>query len=287
MRKLSLFLTTFIAISSLSAQISDGSFEKWDTAFYCTTPAFSQYELVPQVWESNNAIHPDWHPFLVSTPASQSLESPFYDFSMQLESSATLGIDDGGPGILYQDISNESLTGISYWLKCDSLSGASGCIVEIFGIDQGLELLFQDSINEQQSTFQKYDVTASEFNAANYDSLRLQFRAVGYFGLTDNPIGFTRMLIDEVEASFLSNTSDLNPTEAIIFPNPSSGLLILESSKPISKIRLIDTQGREVISETCQKQNCELDISNQPNGLYTIHILFANGTEGINRVIKR
>ena len=286
MKKTITQLTLILISSCLYGQILDGNFEKWDTAFYWENPPFSQFEIVPRDWQSNNQIHPDWHPFLVSTPASQSDESPFGDYSLQLESKDA-GIDSYGSGILFQDISAESVTEISYWLKCDVLIDVSGCMVEIFGLGQGLDLIYQDSIYEEHTDFNHYSVSLPDINTANYDSIRLQFRAIGNGGFTDEPLGFTRILIDGVEARTSTSTSNLSSKDANIFPNPTSGLLSIESTDSnILQISLTDTDGKELLAKTCNKQACELDISNQPTGLYLVQIQFANGDREIRRVFK-
>ncbi len=285
--KILLYLLLITCTKCLFGQVLDGSFEKWDTAYHWVLPVNSQYELVPQVWKSNNEIHPDWHPFLVSTPASQSLESPFNDFSLKLESIASIGIDEGGPGILFQDIPLESIFEISYWMKCDSLAETSGCIVEVFGIDEELKLIYQDSISKQHAAFQKYTISYSDLNPFNYDSIRLQFRAVGYVGLTDKPLGYTRMLIDEVEANYLSSSSELNETNAKLYPNPATSHLTVESlNQLISTIDLMDSNGRKLKSKNCQNNTCELELTDQPNGEYFVKIKFDDEITEIKRFIK-
>jgi|GEM_PF-2914791 len=272
----------------LIGQIQDGNFDQWDTAYHYMYSENGIFEIVPSVWESNNETSSDVA-FLFSMPATRSEESPIDAFSLKLESSA-LGIDASYSGILYQDISLENLSEISYIAKCDSLSRNSGCFVEIFGFDhnEDLELIYQDSIVEEDEFFSDFLIEVGEFSATNFDSIRLQFRAKGVGGFEDDHLlGHTIFLIDGVESNYLTNTNELNKNHLILSPNPASHFFkVVTAHKTISQVRVYDTIGSMNRVLNCNSRNCVFDMNGLSEGVYNVLIEFANGTAVFKRVIK-
>lgn len=285
--KIQIIVLTVILGSSLNAQIIDGNFEKWDTAFHWVLPVNSQYELIPRYWKSNNEIHPDWHPFLVSTPASQSEESPFDEFSLKLESSATISIDESGTGILYQDIPSKKLDQISFWMKCDSILNDAGCYIELYGINNTLNLIYKDSIIEQQTNFENYIIRPNPSMVNDYDSIRIQFIAKGYNGLGENYVSHTQMLIDKVEVEYLSNIEQLETNKLNIFPNPTDDKISIESKgQEIKMIQLINSDGK-IIKKVFYPNNINtLEIKNFAKGVYILKTTFMNNHYQLNKIIK-
>jgi hypothetical protein len=71
--------------------------------------------------------------------------------------------------------------------------------------------------------------------------------------------------------------------EFVIYPNPTSGKLILEANKPFSAditLSLINLYGREILHKTIKaidlQTTKEIDISDQPAGTYTVIICYQN-----------
>lgn len=84
--------------------------------------------------------------------------------------------------------------------------------------------------------------------------------------------------------------STFQPETAIkvaIFPNPTSGLLIFESTQPhLEKISLFDTFGKLVFEQGLQKEHLQtIDISFAPNGIYIAKIKTTNGIQ-TKKIIK-
>ncbi|MFM2157262.1 MAG: hypothetical protein RL516_2011 [Bacteroidota bacterium] len=78
----------------------------------------------------------------------------------------------------------------------------------------------------------------------------------------------------------LSSTVGMNEFSSIkslnIFPNPTSGILNIESNELLKRIELFDMLGKLVLSYGNEKQ---IDISNLQSGLYLIRFTSENGVE--------
>lgn len=62
--------------------------------------------------------------------------------------------------------------------------------------------------------------------------------------------------------------------DVIIFPNPSSGIYQVQSELPLKTIRIFDSYGRIVFESNDTKT---IDISNQENGIYFVHVVLKTG----------
>ena len=289
MKILIAIFSLLIILPDSNAQIKDGNFEKWDTAFYWILPVNSQYEIVPRIWDSNNQIHPDWHPFLVSTPASRSDQSPIDEFSAKVESKSC-GIDACYSGWMFQDIPLKNLDEISFWAKCDSLSGNSGCFIEVFGFNEtdNLEVIYLDSIKEENSEFFRYLIKVDDLTSVDYDSIRLQFRAKGVGGFEEpHLLGHTIFLIDGVESSYLSNLN--NPdTEMTVFPNPFSKELEIKYSRSKNlNIEIVDMFGILIRKFSCDDGKCKVNLNELRDGVYFIKTSDEYNSTRVQKIIKK
>ncbi len=74
-------------------------------------------------------------------------------------------------------------------------------------------------------------------------------------------------------------------TNFSISPNPTTGILQLQSAEPFSTLYLYDHQGRNVATYTEEGMN-EIDISNYPNGFYVLKGVDSRNHFYIQKVIK-
>ena len=82
----------------------------------------------------------------------------------------------------------------------------------------------------------------------------------------------------------------MEPIEASIYPNPSKGILNIESAtKNISSVQVFDITGQLILESTIENDNSKvsLDISNYKNGLYIIKINSIEGNNIIKKVLKQ
>lgn len=73
----------------------------------------------------------------------------------------------------------------------------------------------------------------------------------------------TTVGIDQVE----------NPISVNLFPNPSSGKFTCISSRIFSEIRIYNVSGKTVYTEKIHSQNTEIDLTNQPKGVYFYQLM--------------
>ncbi|MCR9103415.1 MAG: T9SS type A sorting domain-containing protein, partial [bacterium] len=76
-----------------------------------------------------------------------------------------------------------------------------------------------------------------------------------------------------------------------LYPNPTSGLTVLEFSTPISgrvSVTLYSLQGQPVLQQTAGKgaQHILLETAALPGGTYFCKVMGANGVMGVKRLVK-
>ncbi len=290
MKGTAIILITLLFTSNLLSQIEDGNFEKWDTAYHWMYSINGISAVVPAVWESNNNPN-DQNTTLFSVPATRYEGSPVDSFSLKLESNS-LGIDASYSGLLYQDIPLRNLHEITYQAMCDSLAGNSGCYVEIFGFNSEINLLdpniiYQDSITQQEDSFNAYKININDLSSTNYDSIRLQFRAKGADGFVEEASkGHTIFIIDNVNSKYTTNTKEINNITQIS-PNPFNEILTVNSTAlKINNLTLFDLSGTQIISKSCSNTRCIADFSHLPDNMYLLEIKYSDGSKFIRRIIK-
>ncbi len=77
---------------------------------------------------------------------------------------------------------------------------------------------------------------------------------------------------------------DNSPLNFSICPNPTSGILNIQSDTPISQIEVYNLLGQLVVSNNNKKV---IDISNVSQGIYFIKIMDEKGTIGTQKVLKK
>lgn len=82
----------------------------------------------------------------------------------------------------------------------------------------------------------------------------------------------------------------LSKKQVRIYPNPTSGLLKVEvlnvGNEESCTLRLFNSVGTQLISTTTASTASTLDISNQPNGIYVLHIAIGK-EESTWKIIKK
>lgn len=86
----------------------------------------------------------------------------------------------------------------------------------------------------------------------------------------ENP--YTRFFL--AGGNSLSNTTPVvqqtRATHLSIFPNPSSGKIAIEFSENISSIEILDLFGQKIYSSKASPAKLQIDLSDQPKGLYLL-----------------
>jgi hypothetical protein len=82
----------------------------------------------------------------------------------------------------------------------------------------------------------------------------------------------------------LVTLNEIEANLALIFPNPSNGIIRVDSDQEIKSAVLLDIRGRQI-----QKINSTgvFDATHQPNGMYLVRIEFYNGQIETQKIIKK
>ncbi len=104
--------------------------------------------------------------------------------------------------------------------------------------------------------------------------------------LFNNPttqLGYGIPDFGEAYESMMSVT-DLSASAISIYPNPTTGILNIQSEKPVKQIQLISVEGKIVRKYNASNQ---LNIQELPKGVYVLKIQLENGKTEVQKVIKK
>ena len=80
------------------------------------------------------------------------------------------------------------------------------------------------------------------------------------------------------------NSSLLKTT--LIYPNPSNGIVTINSPYPIENIKLIDIAGRVLKECKINAYAQKLDLSGMPKGMYTVLVITKNKRESLKLLLQ-
>jgi hypothetical protein len=136
----------------------------------------------------------------------------------------------------------------------------------------------------------EYDYT--EKIGYEYDFMQIiPFPTLGFMRnlrcYNDNEISFETMWwkTQEKECNYKLSTSIMNnlqENEVIVYPNPTSGQIIIDTEKLVETIKLFDITGKLKKTTACKY----IDISDFSNGQYLMTVNFANGQSVNIKVAK-
>ncbi len=83
---------------------------------------------------------------------------------------------------------------------------------------------------------------------------------------------------DQCVTVYVDSVSGINEntanTECTIFPNPTTGLLIIKNEElRMMNVAVYDIYGKEVLKQEVKNQKYVVDLSNQPQGIYIIRVI--------------
>lgn len=84
-----------------------------------------------------------------------------------------------------------------------------------------------------------------------------------------------------------SSALEMESIASNIYPNPTSGIINIATSKNLETIHVFDISGKMVHSQTIatKQNNVELNLSSLNNGIYFIHALSENGESNCNKIV--
>ncbi|MBJ6368517.1 T9SS type A sorting domain-containing protein [Snuella sedimenti] len=116
---------------------------------------------------------------------------------------------------------------------------------------------------------------------ADITDWRIVFSNSGSAAVDLNPITISRIVFDN---SPTLNMKKLDQLTFSLYPNPTSEILNIKAVDRITKIKLFDISGKQVL-ETVKLNNGQLNISNIKKGVYLLHIEDANNNTEVKKLI--
>ncbi|WMN12843.1 T9SS type A sorting domain-containing protein [Marivirga salinae] len=131
----------------------------------------------------------------------------------------------------------------------------------------------------------KFDIPGVPMNQQseiNFDFTGEDQEALEIAAVSDNG----QITVSKVK--YTANKSELLKN-ITVYPNPSDGRFKIAGTEAISNIKLISSEGRlieEITDFNSISNEVELDISNYPDGMYFMQIIWNDGLQSMNKLIK-
>jgi hypothetical protein len=137
------------------------------------------------------------------------------------------------------------------------------------------------------------DSTNDEPNSHGFITFKIKPKddvIVGYIisGVADIYFDFNPPIITNTATTeFVDNLgdNDFSQNEISVYPNPTNGLLNINSTSVIENIEIFDMLGRQLINKSINQTDVELDLSTFQSGVYFIKIE-SNGSSETRKIIK-
>ena len=95
----------------------------------------------------------------------------------------------------------------------------------------------------------------------------------------------TPFLANQLGCDIQSGISEISTTSFSVAPNPTNGIINLSSSSNIDLVKIIDMQGKVVLSESPKSISANISADFLPSGMYFIQV-FSGNTWQSKRIIK-
>ena len=179
-------------------------------------------------------------------------------------------------------IPTASYNKVTITLENNSTNDDQITVIVINGVDT--EVLLPQTMTAGSGTYE-FDLTTVTNWTGDVDSIRIRFADA------DNPTsgrssGTGNIIIDDIVFEFDSGLSsgDYNKVDFVMYPNPASKTVYLESAQRISKVTVFDITGKQVLTSSKLSNNA-LNVSALKSGLYLMQVEDANQSKGIKKLI--
>jgi PKD repeat protein len=179
------------------------------------------------------------------------------------------GTDKGAIYLLSLDGAVHPTPPKALW-RVNATSGNQNTVFNFTQYSTGFPNAYKWSISPNTFTYQSgtSDTSANpiiKFNqTANYS---VQLKVTNLFS-ADSLLRSSYINVQKVGV----NNVEKNNTSISIFPNPTNGLVQIQSPINIQTILVFDITGKQLLQQEPNTQTDEINISNLPQGLYQIHI---------------
>jgi hypothetical protein len=267
-----IILSTFFLNNVYSQQqsIPNFSFEDWTTV--------SGFDF-PNDWSIYDSI---------SVVAQKSLKRQ--SGGSEGNSSLYLGYYSGsasdlGTSVYIEDYLTSTPSGLSvdYYTEIGSMFQYGGFVflTEFFDLSNNLILTSNSGRLNRQNSFGRFTV-GFNFNGAVPAKYKLHLINNYENGLNKYSV------VDNVKFLFSSSSvNEIKNTYLSIFPNPSNGIVSINSNQDIANINVFDITGKAVLNQeyTNKLNQAEIDLSALNNGIYFIAVQSSNGEISKSKIV--
>ncbi|WP_281233215.1 GEVED domain-containing protein [Flavobacterium gelatinilyticum] len=156
-------------------------------------------------------------------------------------------------------------------------------------IDWNQDMIFDDNemvyVSQSEEVGGALQFTTSVPPNALLGSTRMRFKAVsGWVGSGAcgfNSQGETEDYTINVEAKL--GTGDFDKASYSIYPNPTSDYASIEASEVVKEVTVFNITGQQISNG----KSSVIDLSNVPQGVYLVRILFENGKTVVQKMIRK
>jgi|GEM_PF-5558198 len=183
------------------------------------------------------------------------------------------------------DAPNRDFT-LNYDLVIDSIDQPASFIIRI--IKSGINEFFRVEHDEVSSaTFTHNLSVPAEFNLEDFLVIMEPVGLKKIGGEHDCDLGYISAIIDNMQVSKTVNTDNISQGRIAIFPNPSTGILNIQSSdKTIDRIEIYDMLGRSVYTQKIENSNLvSLNLDSRIGKLLLVKIVDKDGKYWLRKII--
>lgn len=188
----------------------------------------------------------------------------FYNYPNELRSYAMFYCNNKiylGGGIIYSTNCDMMMICLNGDGTVDTLFGSNG----MYTLDLGLGLAEREWIND----FQYIDGKLYVIGYANWCTGAYTFIRRYEIGDVNQETEILKQALPDVN----------------VFPNPTSGLLNIETSQRIRQVHVYDVLGNNLAKNVQFKGSKYIDVRNLPKGIYILEVVFENGQKKSKRII--
>jgi len=180
---------------------------------------FEEWVLVngvesPKYWKTNNVPS--------SVSVSKTTDSFSGNFALQIINNGP-SIEGLTSGSTFKFFSTtDSITKISAYVKCDTLSGSGKGVIKLDAYLRGFNVeIGRYEIINLTNGYQLAEIITQPLN--RYDSIRVSIMAQSIINAVGWPTGFVKFKVDEIKLSKQKFNTNVDNNLSTVFPNPSFG----------------------------------------------------------------
>jgi hypothetical protein len=123
----------------------------------------------------------------------------------------------------------------------------------------------------------KTDGSTVSFELKKLRKLTFPERKVLVTSMNGQTNEFSFSEIRNLNFQFLSSVNDLKDNQLKVYPNPAFDILVIENSLIISRILVLDIQGKLILQEYPNAQSVTIETAHYLNGIYLLQIFTSEG----------